>query len=511
MDKRSKILLFICICLAVSKLLLIGKGTFSFPDEGRYLNSIEAVKSILNHQPREFIIHIFNTQGRPGDALIRTIPASFQLITSSLFGYQVMESRNAFPLQLFNLAIYCLLLFVHYKVSRIVFKETFPALISLLLMSLSINAYIYLRHALPYDESLLIFYYGFYLIMKHSDKAESKPVFMFFLGMLIFFGFIVYPGYFVSFCICFAFLLFFNLDKTNLKIKIKNTLFALWGGAHILVFFELFSHFAKSSYLISTFYLSKSITQGSFEESFTFLFKYLFQVEGALGILLIAGSVIFPILLSLNLKKGGKVRESLIAMLFIVPGSLFLVYAIQGYFFHKMVFYGRLLHQFFPFLIIIASYSLYELSQKIRFNRDFIYIPLVLILLAFHVVSIYQYRQIAYPIDALSAINSKDDIENASFYNETAESIPYGNIFAGDSAHADPGRIIIVNNCYFWPFTDLSKYAIYVPPQEYTLIYSKPHFINFKAYQFEGYSIIARKNLSLANLRIKAYKAEPIN
>ena len=507
MDFRSKILLIICICLTGSKLFLMGDGLYSFPDEGRHLNALEAVKSIQNHQPREFINHIFSTQGRPGDALIRTIPASLQMLSSNLSGTNLMDNRNALPLQLFNLLIYGLLLLVHFKVSRLLFKETFPALISLLLMSLAVNSYIYLRHALPYDEALLIFYFCFYLILKHSEKTEPSPMFMFLLGMLLFFGFLVYPGYFIMFCICFVFILFFRLTKSNYRIKIKNTLFAIWGGFHVLILFELFSHLAKSSYLISTFYLSKSINQGSFEESFTFIVKYLFQVEGTLGVILIIGLALVPVLLYLQTKKGGRINDSLITFMFAVPAFFFIVYAVQGYFFHKMVFYGRLLHQFFPFLFLLATYSLYELSNRFRFNKNFVYIPLLLLLLFFYIKGIYDYRRISYPNDVLSAINKDYDIKNASCINESSESIRYKNSFAGDSTVND--NMIIVNNCFFYPFTDLSKYRPYSPPGGYTQIYSQPHFISFKAYQYEGHSILARKNLDMANIHIKAFTTQP--
>src|SRR6185295_17018051 len=122
-----------------------------------------------------------------------------QYASAKLFGLYYYENMNSYPLFLFNFLIYCLILVVHYRFSRLIFKDNILALISVLMYSALTNSYLYLRHALPYDMSLLILYQVFYVVVKNAEVNIFTYKQSFILGLISFFGYIVYPGYFTLF------------------------------------------------------------------------------------------------------------------------------------------------------------------------------------------------------------------------------------------------------------------------------------------------------------------------
>ena len=61
------------------------------------------------------------------------------------------------------------------------------------------------------------------------------------------------------------------------------------------------------------------------------------------------------------------------------------------------------------------------------------------------------------------------------------------------------------NNFFYYPFKNVEQTDAFIS-ENYNLIYAKPHFLNFKAYQFEFYDIEARENLDHYKLHIKVYK-----
>jgi hypothetical protein len=68
--------------------------------------------------------------------------------------------------------------------------------------------------------------------------------------------------------------------------------------------------------------------------------------------------------------------------------------------------------------------------------------------------------------------------------------------------------VILVNNYIYHPFMEVEQTEIFIP-DDYRLIYSKPHFLKFKAYQFDGDSIGGRNNFDNYKLHIKVYKKLP--
>ncbi len=499
----SKILLAAIILVTLAKLSLIGEGFLTFPDELRYIPSGKVLENVAHLDIKEATANLNKTQGRPGDTLIKTIPSAVQFITAELFGMETYESANSFPLFLFNFVIYCLILLQLYKIAKFLLKDRVTALFSVLLYCCLINGHIYLRHTLPYDCSLLIMSFVLLQVFKTTEYNNFDIKKMLLLGFTAFFGYAVYPGYILLFGLVFIILMINKLSKSNFLPRIKYGIAYTTGSIICLLFFEGISRIGNTSYIKSSIMLSKTISQGSFEEGFSFLFKYLYYVESVNGIIIIIGIILFISIMLYGLFKSKEIQS--IQRLFIVITILFLLYAGSGYFFHKMIWYGRLLHQFYFILTLAAAYSFGYLLQRPKYKHIIVsgISAIAIVTLFFNIID---YKSYAYPKDILWKVANTQSYNNLTEICEHDDSwsiMDYINLKHKPTPKAD--NIILVNGCYFHPFESAESYNTYTPHDNEKLIIAEPYFINYKAYQYEGYSIAARKNIDSLQLKIKVY------
>lgn len=516
------LLITIIVVITVIKLDLIGTGFLAFPDELRYCQSGIALQHLSELKIIAAITDIFSTQGRPADAVIKIIPNAIQYVTANMYRLNYYESINSYPLFIFNFIIYCFILFIHFKLSYLLLKDTFLALISVLLYSTLTNSYFYIRHALPYDMSLLIFYVAIYKIVLYTEDDSLSNKKSLLLGIFSCLGFLVYPGYFPLLIVGLFILFCNNLSKQNFFSKICYANYYILGGSLFLFIFEKIGRLVGKSYILDAKGLSTTITQGSFEESFVYIIKYLWGVEGVTGIILLIGLSIFFITMVYQFKNKTFKQFSLISLLGISLLGMYLAYAFAGYFLHKVVFYGRLLHQYLPFICIFSIYAINGLSLKITRKNQLILCAISIIFIVNYALNIKNLSSVTYPRDIywqLIKANNSNDAENILEYDDRWPVMPKGKEIIHYDIHGKRissyyniieigdqfnGTIYILNN--------LNKHQVFNPNDNYHLLESKQSFMNFKAYQYDsGATMIERHKMEKMNLQIKIFAAvEPI-
>jgi hypothetical protein len=374
---------------------------------------------------------------------------------------------------------------------------------------------------LPYDMSLLIFYVAIYKIAFYIEENSISNKKSFIIGIFSFFGFLVYPGYFPLLVVCLFILFCNNLSKQNIFTKMRYANYYILGASLCLFIFEKIGQFAGRSYILDAKGLSKTITQGSFEESFAFIIKYLFEVEGVTGIILLISLPIFFIIILYKIKSKTFEQDSLISLVGIALLTTYLSYAFAGYFLHKVVYYGRLLHQYLPFLCIFAIFTINQLLIRITKKEKIILYAISIIFIVNFGFNFLKINSYAYPRDIMwqliktnNSINF-DNVENSFNIDDRWPVMPkekeaeycdifgkpirsyYNIIEVGDHFN---GSIYIVDN--------LSKNKIFNPNHNYRLLASKPSFMNFKAYQYDtGANMDDRLNMDKRNIQIKIFAA----
>jgi hypothetical protein len=509
-------LIAIIVLITVIKLDLIGAGFLAFPDEVRYCQSGRALQHISELKINAAIKDIYLTQGRPADGIISIIPNAMQYITGRIFNLNLYDPQNTYPLFLFNFFIYCLILIVFYKISKLLLKDTDLALFCVLLYSTLTNSYLYLRHALPYDMSLLIFYFLIYKIIIYTNEDSLSFVKSLILGFCSFLGFLVYPGYF-PLIIVGLFILFFN-NLSNKYVYDKFIYLGSYtiGGAFCLVIFEKIGRLAGRSYINDAIGLSKTIKQGSFEEAFSYILKYLYRVEGLTGIFLLLGISIFFLIMLYRLKRKTFEPYSLINLLAIALLGNYLAYASAGYFFHKVVFYGRLLHQYLPFICIFSIYSMNVLLTKLTTKNKLILSLISIIFIVNFGYNFINYKSYSYPRDMLWQLikaNNSINVKNIFEYDDRWPVMPKGSELSYSDIHGkaiESYYNIILTGGHFsaaiYLVNTSNNHHIFNPNDNYHLLKSKSSFMNFKAYQFDsGANMNDRHYMDNYHIKINIY------
>lgn len=506
--KTEQLIITLIIITIITKLFLISDGMFAFPDEARYDASVYAFYDLINLNVKGFLNKIFSTDARPGDVLLRIIPVAFQKINTLLFNINIYDPINSYPIFLFNYVVHLLILLIHYRLSKILFQEKVIALLSLLIFSSLISSYIYLRHCLPYDASLLLLYFVMYQFIKMHNCNKVTSGYLLSWGSLMAIAYLIYPGYSLFFAAFSMLLLIMLYIDYGLTKSLKQ--FLVFVAAICLVIFcaEVMSRIGNSSYIWSAMNLSSTITQGNFEESFIFIIKYLLQVEGLSGVILILGVGGYLIFLIYQPDKDN--IKSITSVAFYCFSAVVLLYAVLGFFFQKVVFYGRLIHQFLPLICIFAVFPLNKiyLLNKHKNHNYAIGAIAVCVFISFS-INMHDYLKLAYPRDTHASF-----VKNGTKYKEQIEfSSAHGHRFnyprVIKESNNDPD-IILVNCCYYYPFLNVEKKPVEIL-DEYEIIFSKPHFLNFKAYQFEGFRIKARSNIDHYQMNIKVYKKSQLS
>lgn len=525
--------------IGIYRFSLIDRGALSTPDEVRYWDAADAwEKLIAEHDIRGFFIAFASaTNGRtegtnkPGDTMLRLIPSLFQGIVWKFSGgihtrdsgSDIITSgihfRNPISLKIptaFNVIISLLVLWVFYAITLMLFRNDYGiALTATLVYGLLANSNIYIRHILPYDSALLAFLFGAYFLIKDIVNNHGLVSFKVCMasGAFAGFGFSIYPGYYFFPVVIFAVILF----KRRISFFSREELchyaaFALSFLA-ILVFFELLARVGQTSYLAYLGKHAERINQGSFSEGFTFLPKYLFEVEGGIGVVILVATIWCILKWSILLLKGNLPFKS-VFYLDVLPVLFFSMF--MGFFYHatlslaqRMVFYGRLLHMYYPFLIWATMAVVVELrSKSLKKLLAYGAFPLLSIFSFLHFA--LAYNQIAYPLDVLYKLGI--NTERIDPKNLIAESKPYLHFlspppinFKTEEPYKLENNFLLANFFSFYPL-EKGDFKPFVPPANTKVVYQKPHFNTFPAYTFEAYSIPEREWAKQRRYQVSIYE-----
>jgi len=467
------------------------------------------------------------------ETLIKILPTFAQWVTAKAFGRSLYEPANVHPLFLFNLAVYVLILVVYYRLSVLLLRDPVLALLSVILFASMTNSQLYLRHALPYDSSLLVLYFTTYRATRFLMEGGLTGRRAFLLGVLAFTGYLIYPGYFAMYFTVSVLIALYGLTRADFLPRLVHAVWYGLGSLACLLAVELLSRVAGKSYILAALKLSKMQNQGSYAETYTFLWKYLSEVEGLVGLAVMLASCLF--LVQVVRRRGWRADGGQGPALFL-GASLSLVYlahASSGYVLHNIVFYGRLMHQYIPFLCVIAVFPLGGVRLTARYRQPLL-ASVALLLTLSAMAKLYAYDSIVYPTDlAWEMINDHDpeEITTVCEYGGCENVSPALTGVIADSAYSwevVPGPeerlsgfrkrrpygstdILIVNACYFYPVKTMTGHQAFgYPGNGYRQVRSGVHFLNFKAYQFEAYDETERRNLDRMAFQVRVY-ARPAN
>lgn len=493
----KKSIFILLILLFFIRISQVKEGTLAFPDENLYLKAHRTISALYNWDYPTAVKSIFASWARPGYILYCLIPALIQYALFRTSGIRPDDQLSLFIPVVFNLVISVFNLYLFYVLSlRFLYRRSY-ALSATVIYALLANSNIFIRHLFPVDISLgLIFLSLFYITGVHKSHLLSGI----FAGLAI----TLYPGYYIYPA---GIIMYLLTNPGNGFIFSLNLARFTLGFLIPLLLLQALSLTAGVNYLYDLIFLSGTINQGDFGETFIFPVLYLWEVEKYIGISILAFYLVW--IFKYILKRNKITITQNDRLLFFISWIMYLFYASLGYFFHFNVFYGRILHYFIPFIVIGALLSINSFANKVH---KYILLGGIVVVSVFSyldftaTISAYGYpRDLLYKHKISSSFAAKQVVVHDSppwrgissyiSYPENRDVKSYRRTYS------------LLNFGYLYPIDD--RYRKYSPPSGSRLVSSKYHFLTYPGYYFEAYNPLERKLLNRRKYKLEIFRLNP--
>lgn len=461
------------VVLTALRVSLLGQGAWAFPDELRAKRSFLVVQAIASLDASEVFRHFAVSNARPGAVLVQAPPAAVDRLISN-----GEISQHPWAMWIFNVLCSLGASFFVYRIASQLLGDRRFALLALIWHGLLVNSNLYLRHMLPYDGSLVC-------LLGALDQAlrSKRAVSAFAIGALAGLGLAIYPGYYWL-----ALLVALGFSQ---QARVRRVAAYALGIALVLILFEGFARVGGGSYFGELSHLSETIDHGSFGEGFTYIFSYLWQVEGLSGALAVLACFAFTIRVA---KERGPLRSLTFGFWAIV-----FAHGCLAAILHRQVLYGRILHAYLPVVFIVASASVMRILKGRA--QTLTYVGVTAVSIAAFLGFSKSLAEVSYPKDVQARLKAIDfsRAELVSEWQGCRSELPAQRAVL-DSR---PPVAVFVNFCYFYPLGEGPvAWRDRFGSISLRILFEGQHFMGFKPYTFEEYGPENRHRLSVAQPRL---------
>jgi hypothetical protein len=250
--------------------------------------------------------------------------------------------------------------------------------------------------------------------------------------------------------------------------------------------------------MVNSFMHANTITHGTPNENYIFIFKYFYEVEGWWG-LLILFLFFYGFFKTLYTSKNKHLSYVILAFTF-----FYLFYATFGIVSKKLVFYGRLLHMYYPIIIIGAMLVISE------YKRLYPVIIIFAFINYFYVIN--DFKQIDYPRSMIYEYKLFNSQNSFYFINE----LKCADLYDSKNSRLidvplhlktkQTQSLILKNFCSFYNYPN-DFMDTYTPANiNHKRLVSKNHFMSHPAYTFEYCTKEGRKFFKEKKFKIEVYE-----
>ena len=499
MIMHKYIALIVLFILTIFKFLLLGKGALAFPDEQSYFESIHVWYNFTEGNFSDFCRHIIGSQLSSGHNIVRLPSVIIQNFLFVYFNFPFLSSNALLVPQVQNIVISFIQLYLFYKICKKIFISEKLQISLCIIFSLLINTNLYIRHILSYDSSLTVFLLCFlYLLQLYEKDTLNKS---FFIGVLSAIGFVLYYGNYLFPAILFFAILILSILKNNIKLVISYAI----GTVSIFTIFEIIAWLGGISFLKGNLMAVEGVYEnGTPKESYIFIFKYLYELEGIFGVLLLTSFMISSVF---GIKKILKKDFELIYLIYTLILLAYVVHATISFVWEDKVFFGRNLKLFYPFIVLSFGTLLNKITLFKKHINSILITTISITCLNFFLF-LKDYINLGYPRDILAA--QKIHINLIPEIKITSETPPYfifgtSKMFNKEFCFVKNDNITrLVNFSYL--HGNLNTYIEYTPTLNEELFLEVPHFQSYTPYMFEEKKINERLIMKKRDYKIKIYK-----
>jgi len=488
---------------AAYRLSLLGRGAMAFVDEAWHYKAGLFLQALSRGQLHNAFTNL-NNFGRPGDLVVRLVPAALQTIPYA-FGIAPSNPISLLIHTSFNVAVTLVTLVFFYRLCLIFFDgDVWVSVTASAVYSLLVNTNIYVRHTLPYDWAVCLFVCALWIAL----TRPRRPALSWTIGALGAGVGLIYPGYYPLAGVLAAALV--ARDTADGRRDWWKTLASMAGGAIVSIgVFDLLSRLGDDSYFTIMSRLSHEqggFTRGAYE-GWIFLPRYLIDVERYAGFLLIAGLAAYST--RLIARSSADRRRRPLHWIILTAAIVWAAQAIASVAGRQYLFSSRVIHPGFLFMT-------WALGDAIGWAPDGVARRVVCgvattVALVSWAGFATPYAGLAYPRDVLytlgidsAQVPPRQKICEMDPVNATYDSPPPRDRARG-YPKTDADRYVLLNFCQGFPGekenTENRKLNT-----DSTLKYDGPHFLSFPAYTYEGFNEEDRHALQTPGYRVSVYE-----
>lgn len=456
-------------------LLIVNGGQLYFSDESRYRKrSVPIADLIIQGDWTTALRATIRYSEHPGIAAAMLPPALFHRLAYEVGGHPQtwaeywQNQTGDFRVSALIFAIPSVLcIAMIYLIALQACADKAEALLSALFFGASNSFFIYSKHFLPYDGSMLIALTALFasLRLRHAGLGGALMV-----GALLFCSFWVWNGQ-IFFLITIALLYCVLLGRKRQDLILRPM--AMAAGALLLFIPICLANFfvLQIDVLARLYSFAGTVTQGDYAEGIIFPFLYFEATEGATALVWAAG-----ILLAIRHLRAQQTEEDhRLRLWFFALIFLYLLMALLSSGLHLFVLYGRTARILVPFVAMICGFSF------ARWLKGGDYRALSLLVTVIGLFAIANF---------LPAIEQQYYREFTRRVQQEYESVSFSNTFSPPAritgwfrnpARAD-ARYQLVNAGYYYPIGKLTE-----PPVGEAIL-KVAHPFMYKPWQFVGLS-----------------------
>ena len=494
-DRSVLVLLFV---VAIYRVSLLGVGANGMTDETRYFRTVIAVQAAREGDFRTAFAQIAASNGRQGAALAEVPLVLLQAIPAA-FGVAASNPRSLVIPTAFNVIVSLVTLYLFVRIAHLLTADMTAALTAALLYALLVNSTFYVRHLITYDWSMCVGVYALWRCLSRPATLRLAAE----TGVLAGLMFTFYAGHYLFGVVLGLCVLGLTSDH-SVRGMLRSGAVLTTGVIGVIAATELLCRAGGISYVRSSLDFSRTVRLGSYDEGWTYLAQYLWQVERASGVVLIIATLVA---LGFSIDRARRWAPTPFDYVLLSATLIWAWQAFNSAQLHNMVVYGRLIKPWFFVMALALAHTLAMLRG--RTEKRMACVTVVICAIWSWVPSALELYRLAYPADVLYAFHVDSaripvSQSRCDLATTTTTFSPGPLDRETRYPYDDDSNYVLINFCHGPPRPDPP------PPIEETgeLLFDGPHFLTSPAYAFEGFSPDERDRMTRHAYRVRLYRRE---
>ena len=474
---RHLLLLIMLVSFGLRLLLVVNGGQFYFPDEIRYMPAVSVADKIFEGDYKSAIGSMLQYRPHAGAITVRLIPAYLHRLAYELWDdsgvswYDAWRNQTGdFRFSAIFFAIPSVLsIGMIYLIAVKAGAKKDEALLGAFLLATSNTWFIYSRHFLPYDASMLVGLFTLYMALQLRNSGAKGALLM---GVLLFCTFWVYfTHYFLIFAIVFLYCVLFARNPLDIVVR---PVAILIGVLVLLVPILLYNYLIVHVDVFTEMRTLGLATVGDYDEGLVLPFMYFRDAEAGMSLVWLLGLVVAVIQMGGRRPEYGH-RAILWLSCLVV---LYLSMSVLSSGLHVLALSGRFVRPIVPFAVMICAYAFIRILQRLGFRLT------ILVLLLLSMVSANNFlaaiNQPFYREFAREVFKEYDSISLETTFLPPARTFNFAN------PSVDGARYLLVNAGFYHPVTEMADR----PEGQVILEVSHPY--NFRPFQYEHATLVQK-------------------